>query len=78
MSIKQSFSDPPPWEKELTLREMEVLRLVCEGMNNDEISAGLHVSIPTVKTHLRAIYSKVGVSERTKLLVKALKSGTVK
>jgi DNA-binding CsgD family transcriptional regulator len=54
----------------LTPKEMEVLDHVRKGYSNDEISAQLHISINTVKTHLLNLYRKTGVSNRTELSYK--------
>ncbi len=49
----------------LTAREVEVLRLVAEGLSDAQVAARLYVSLPTVRTHLRAIYAKLDVPSRT-------------
>lgn len=49
----------------LTPREMEVLLLVAEGISNDQIALRLNVSVATIKTHLTAVYRKIGVSSRS-------------
>ncbi|MGH3974762.1 MAG: helix-turn-helix domain-containing protein [Pseudonocardiaceae bacterium] len=51
----------------LTYREDEVLRLVINGLSNDEIAARLAISRRTVETHLRTLFRKTGVSRRTQL-----------
>jgi len=50
---------------EFTGRELEVLRLIAEGKNNEEIAEKLFLSIRTVEKHLTNIYSKVGVSGKS-------------
>ena len=50
---------------ELTLRELEVLDLVAEGMTNGEIAQRLWISPGTVRRHLENIYEKLGVHTRT-------------
>jgi DNA-binding CsgD family transcriptional regulator len=52
----------------LSDREMEVLKLLAEGLTNKEISEKLYVSVNTVKTHLNNIYSKLGVNRRTQAI----------
>jgi DNA-binding NarL/FixJ family response regulator len=48
----------------LTLRETEVLRLLAQGLTDAQIAERLHVSVHTVNTHTRNIYSKLGVTSR--------------
>ena len=61
----------------LTPRETEVLRLVAEGLSNAEISKRLIVSDETVKTHVSRILSKLGVRDRTQIVVAAYESSVV-
>lgn len=49
----------------LTTRELQVLRLVAEGLPNAQVAARLWISEPTVKYHLSRTYEKLGVSNRT-------------
>ncbi len=62
---------------ELTLREMDVLRLVVQGRSNKEIGEALCISEDTAKKHLQTIMLKMGVSDRTQAAVKALHAGLV-
>ena len=55
----------------LSERELEVLRLMAEGLTNTEIAAGLVIAHSTVKTHVNRIYSKLGVSTRTQAVARA-------
>lgn len=57
----------------LTDREKEVLKYICQGLNNGEISKILDVSINTVKVHVSSIIQKLGVEDRTQVVVKAFK-----
>lgn len=57
----------------LTEREVDVLKLVTEGLNNAEISDKLCISMNTVKTHLKNIFQKLDVEDRTAAALKALR-----
>ncbi|GAA2915765.1 hypothetical protein GCM10011428_33960 [Streptomyces violaceus] len=50
--------------EELSARERDVVRRVAEMMSTEEIAADLHVSVNTVKTHLKSIYRKLAVTRR--------------
>ena len=65
----------PPGLAELTEREREVLSLVAEGLSNAELAQTLHVSLPTAKTHVSRILTKLGARDRTQLVVLAYQSG---
>ena len=65
---------PPPLEP-LTGRELDVLRLVAEGLPNKAIAARLGVSDHTVKFHLNAILRKLGAQSRTDAVVRATRLG---
>ena len=58
----------------LTEREKEVLRLVCDGLTNAEIASRLHVSRETVKSELKRIFRKIGVGNRTQAAVLLVKN----
>lgn len=55
----------------LSERELAVLRLIAEGLSNQEIADRLVVAVSTVKTHINNIYSKLGVASRTQALARA-------
>ena len=55
----------------LTQRELEITRLVSQGLRNKAVAGQLGVQEGTVKLHLHKIYRKLGVSNRVGLLVKA-------
>jgi len=58
-------------KESFTLREIKVLRLIADGLTNQEISKELHVSIETVKWYAKQIFPKLGVSNRTQAAIKA-------
>ncbi|MBW4579113.1 MAG: response regulator transcription factor [Tildeniella nuda ZEHNDER 1965/U140] len=60
---------------ELTQREQEIVHLMADGLGNQDIGAALHITESTVKFHINRILSKLGVSDRTQAVVKALKRG---
>jgi two-component system, NarL family, response regulator LiaR len=62
---------------ELSSRELEILKLLVEGHTNPEIAALLHLSLSTVKVHIRNIMSKLAVDDRVQAAVVALRSGLV-
>jgi NarL family two-component system response regulator LiaR len=61
----------------LSQRELDVLRLVVEGLSNQEIATRLILSVETIKTHMRHIMEKMAVSDRTQAAVKAMREGLV-
>jgi LuxR family maltose regulon positive regulatory protein len=52
----------------LTERELDVLRLMAEGLKYKEIAARLFISLNTVRYHVKALYSKLGVNNRTQAI----------
>ena len=52
-------------------RELEVLRLVADGLSNQDIAVRLVIAVSTVKTHVNNIYAKLGVETRTKAVARA-------
>ncbi|HEX8917013.1 MAG TPA: response regulator transcription factor [Chloroflexota bacterium] len=59
----------------LTQREVDVLRLIAQGMNNREIAGRLFVSEATVKTHINNIFSKAELRDRAQAVVYAIHHG---
>ena len=61
----------------LTKREVEVLKLLTEGLFNKEIAYKLLISEKTVKNHVSNIFKKIGVFDRTQAAVYAIKNNIV-
>ncbi len=59
----------------LSAREAEVLSLICRGRSNLEIAADLYVSVNSVKTYIRQIYSKIGVARRSQAVAWGIERG---
>jgi ATP/maltotriose-dependent transcriptional regulator MalT len=60
-----------PVKSALTSREWEVLDLLCERMTTDAIARGLFLSPETVRSHVKAIYRKLGVNSRDAAIERA-------
>ena len=65
-------------QETLTPAEQNVLRMIVGGMSNKEIAFALEVSENTVKTHVKNIFDKIGVSDRTSAATTAIKRGLVR
>ena len=57
---------------ELTAREIDVFRLVCRGFSNEAIASSLGIQVPTLRSHLRAVYSKLGCHDRVYAVILAM------
>ena len=75
--ISQLAGQDPKKIKPLTQREKEILGLVTAGDSNNEIAVKLHISIHTVKTHLRNILSKLHQEHRYEAASLALREGLI-
>lgn len=64
--------------RELTDREMEVLRLIASGKTNQEIAEILFLSEKTVKTHITNLFSKLHLTDRTQAAVYAWQEGIIR
>ncbi len=76
-AIAPEPATPPPLLEGLTEQEARILRLVAQGLSNQAIAQTLHISLNTVKTHLKHIFAKLGVSDRTQAAVWAWRHGFV-
>lgn len=61
----------------LSVRELEVLGLLCEGLNNRSIAARLFISENTVRNHIRNILDKLGLASRMQAIAFAMREGLV-
>ncbi len=81
--IEDFVRRPPPGAApsgalaELTEREAEVVRLVARGLSNAEIAERMVVSEATVKTHVARVLSKLGLRDRTQVVVMAYETGFI-
>jgi DNA-binding NarL/FixJ family response regulator len=66
----QRFNSSPSETENLSPREREVLELLARGYLYKEISEALHISVPTVNTHIRRIYEKLHVRSRSQAIAK--------
>ncbi|MDX2098561.1 MAG: LuxR C-terminal-related transcriptional regulator [Leptolyngbyaceae cyanobacterium bins.59] len=61
--------------QQLSVRELEVLKLVSQGLSNPEIATALQVSQNTIKSHVRSLMNKFGVDRRVQLAMIAIARG---
>lgn len=66
----QRFNTSPKETENLSPRERDVLELLARGYLYKEITEALHISIPTVNTHVRRIYEKLHVRSRSQAVAK--------
>lgn len=73
--IVRSFEPSTTLTQALSVREHEVLALLCEGDNYSTIAKKLFISGNTVRSHIKAIYRKLEVNSRAEAVLKASKEG---
>jgi len=73
----QNTAAPNPQLADLTVREREILGLMCQGLNDTDIAKTLHVSQHTVRNHVASLYSKLQVHRRSAVIVWARERGIV-
>jgi len=76
-AINEPASVPVPRDLPLTPRELEVLRLLAQGLDNAAIAHALTVTTRTVQNHVSNIYGKLGVASRTEAVLLAIRTGLV-
>ena len=76
-ALVETANQPPAPGPDLTERELEVLTLMVEGLNNTQIAGRLTVSPSTIKSHVSNILSKLGVTSRTEAVTLALRNRIV-
>jgi DNA-binding NarL/FixJ family response regulator len=64
--------------QELTSREVEVLQLLVKGRSNKEIASDLSIAEDTVKSHLKTLFAKLEVRDRTAAAIRAIRLGVVR
>ncbi|MCP4543013.1 MAG: hypothetical protein GY832_38345 [Chloroflexi bacterium] len=77
LGIHPSTAVPQPLVEPLSEREMQVLRLICDGLSNREIGEELVIALDTVKRHASNIYGKMGVKRRAQAILKARELGLI-
>jgi two-component system NarL family response regulator len=64
--------------QQLTARELETLERIVAGRSNKDIATDLHISEPTVKSHVNSLLGKLGAQDRTQAAIIALQRGFVR
>ncbi len=62
---------------EFTPREIEIIKQLAAGKSNKEIAATLEISVETVKSHMKRIFSKLSTTERSSAAIKAMELGVI-
>jgi DNA-binding NarL/FixJ family response regulator len=77
-SVEKTDEAPEELVESLTAREMDILRLMVEGLTNQAIGDVLGLSAGTVKGYAQTVMHKLGTNDRTQASVKAIRMGLVK
>lgn len=77
MEMTESWQERAQPTEGLTPSELKILRLVGEGLGNQEIADAIHVAPSTVRTHLKHVYAKLGLDSRAEAIRYALTHGLV-
>ena len=73
--FKSPMTEPAVAFPELTEREMEVLHLLAQGLNNQQIAQRLVITVKTVRNHVSNIFSKLQVADRVQAVLRARNAG---
>jgi DNA-binding NarL/FixJ family response regulator len=57
----------------LSPRQSEVLRLIFDGKNDKQVAAALKIRTPTVRTHVRRLFQRLDVNDRTQLVIETFR-----
>lgn len=74
---KEKINNNSNSDYNLTKRELQVLALIKEGLNNTDIAKKLHLSVNTVKAHVSSIMQKLEVDDRTQAAIKAISNNII-
>lgn len=75
--LRGPVAQPAQAHEELSPREVEVLRMVAEGLSNKEIAWRLQLSEHTIKYHVNSILTKLNASSRTEAVILGLRQGVI-
>ena len=75
--VRKLMKDEPP-TPELSPRQQEILASLTRGLTNDDIARELGISVPSVKTHLSALFNKLGAANRAEAVTIALRKHLLK
>lgn len=75
--VREIGAQRRPREESLTRRELEVLRLLADGLSGPAIAKRLYVEPSTIKTHLQNLYAKLEVSDRAAAVAEGMRRGLV-
>jgi len=76
-TLPTSFSSNQEFPITLTPREFEILQLIARGLSNKAIEENLMLSKNTIRTHIKNLYSKLGVNSRTQAIQQARENGLI-
>lgn len=76
-ALAPQSSGDEPLPEELTPREIEVLRLLADGLANKDIAVQLSISEHTIKFHIHSILGKLGAASRTEAVARGLRNGLI-